>query len=63
MIPLNTPMTIRVYLRAKGVPTSTATFTGYIYGIPGSQFTKVIEFTNIGALSVIADNIIDVPLF
>ena len=47
------PVTIRVYLRAKGNPSTTTTLTGFIYGIPKTQFTKVIDFPNIGVLSIL----------
>lgn len=61
MIPISRALNLRVYLRAKAI--GTATFTGYIYGIPGTLFTKVIDMPNMGSLQVLTDNTIDLPLF
>lgn len=60
-IPIGRTITIMVYLRSKAV--GSATLTGFIYGIPGTEFTRVIDFPNIGTTAVAADNVIDRPLF
>lgn len=54
---------MKFYLRAIGTPITSTTLTGYIYGIPGTSFTKVFDFPNFGTLSVDTDNLIDAPLF
>jgi hypothetical protein len=54
-------LTIRVYLRTMNI--GSTTMTGFIYGIPHALFTKVIDFPNLGAVTVTVDNIIDAPLF
>lgn len=52
-------------MRAIGPALSATTMSGYIYGIPTSAttFTRVIDFPNIGTLTVANDNQIEVPLF
>lgn len=54
---------MKFYLRAIGTPVVSTTLTGYIYGIPGTKFTKVFDFPNFGTLNVDTDNLIDTPLF
>ena len=65
MIPIGRTLTVRVYLRAIGAPSSATTFTGFIYGVPTSTttFTRVIDFPNMGTVTILADNKIDLPLF
>lgn len=62
-IPLGTSIIARTYLRAVGTSSSTFTITGYIFGIPNVQFTKVIDFPSIGTIPSITDNFIDYSLF
>ncbi len=45
------------------MPPGSTTITGYIYGIPGSSFTRVIDFPAIGTHSIATDNLIDSPMF
>lgn len=54
---------MKFYFRAIGTPVTSTTLSGYIYGIPGTTFTKVFDFPNFGTLNVDADNLIDAPLF
>ena len=64
-IPIGTRLTIRIYMRATGPALSSTVLTGYIYGISTSttSFTKVIDFPNIGTVTIGSDNQIDLPLF
>ena len=52
-------------MRAIGGSLSFTIFTGYIYGIPtlATTFTKIIDFPNIGTITINNDNLIDSPLF
>lgn len=54
---------MRFYFRSIGTPTSSTTLTGYIYGIPGTSFTKVFDLPTLGTLNINTDNLIDSPLF
>ena len=62
-IPLGTSIVAKTYLRTIGTSSSTFTITGYIFGVPNVQFTKVIDFPAIGTISSIVDNFVDVPQF
>lgn len=54
---------MKFYLRTIGTSATPLTLTSYIYGVPEIHYTKVIDFPNIGTISVATDNLIDTPSF
>lgn len=60
-IPIGRTITILVYLRSKNI--GSTVLTAFIHGIPGAQFTREIDFPNMGTSTVAADSLIHKPLF